>query len=69
MSSAWHVKTFSMSAGKMQCSAVEQCSLVKCTQQNFIYWIKCVGRMVTQSMSKICNFWRLIVGDCDYAES
>ena len=33
------------------------------------YGIKCVGRIVTKSMSKICNFWRLIVGDCDYAES
>ena len=34
-----------------------------------VYGIKCVGRIVTKSMSKICNFWRLIVGDCDYAEN
>ena len=34
----------------------------------YIYGIKCVGRIVTKSMSKICKFWRLIVGDCDYAE-
>ena len=33
------------------------------------YGIKCVGRIVTKSMSKLCIFWRLIVGDCDYAES
>ena len=36
---------------------------------NRLYGIKCVGRIVTKSMSKICDFWRLIVGDCDYAES
>ena len=34
-----------------------------------LYGIKCLGRIVTKSMSKICHFWRLIVGDCDYAES
>ena len=34
-----------------------------------VYGIKCLGRIVTKSMSKICNFWRLIVGDCDYAEN
>ena len=33
------------------------------------YGIKCVGRIVTKSMPKICNFWLLIVGDCDNAES
>ena len=33
------------------------------------YGIKFVGIIVTISMSKIGNFWRLIVGDCDYAES
>ena len=32
------------------------------------YGTKCVGRLVTKSMSKICIFWCLIVGDCDYAE-
>ena len=34
-----------------------------------IYGIKCVGRIVTKSMSIICNFWRLIVGDCFDAKS
>ena len=33
------------------------------------YGRKSVDRIATQSMSKICNLWRLIVGDCDYAES
>ena len=33
------------------------------------YGTKCVGRIVTKSMSNFFNFWRLIVGDCDYAES
>ena len=28
-----------------------------------------VDRIASQSMSKICNLWRLIVVDCDYAES
>ena len=31
------------------------------------YGIKCVGRIVTKSMSKICSFCHLIMGDCDYA--
>ena len=30
---------------------------------------KSVDRIGTQTMSKICNLWRLIVVDCDYAES
>ena len=34
-----------------------------------IYGRKSVDRIANQSMSKICNLWRLIVGDCDYAES
>ena len=34
-----------------------------------IYGRKSVDRKVTQSMTKICNLWRLIVVDCDYAES
>ena len=38
-------------------------------QYGHYIWDKCVGRIVTKSMSKICNFWRLIVGDCDYEES
>ena len=33
------------------------------------YGRKSVDRKATQSMSKICNLWRLIVVDCDYAES
>ena len=33
-----------------------------------IYGRESVDRIATQSMSKICNFWRLIVGHCDYAE-
>ena len=33
------------------------------------YGRKSVDRIATQSMSKICNLLRLIVGDCDYAES
>ena len=33
------------------------------------YGRKSVERIATQSMSKICNIWRLIVVDCDYAES
>ena len=33
------------------------------------YGRKSVDRIATQSMSKIYNLWRLIVGDCDYAES
>ena len=28
-----------------------------------------VDRIATKSMSKICILWRLIVVDCDYAES
>ena len=32
-----------------------------------LYGIKCVGRIVIKSKSKICNFFRLIVGECDYA--
>ena len=35
----------------------------------FIYGRKSVYRIVTQSMSKIGNLWRLIVVDSDYAES
>ena len=35
----------------------------------FTYGRKSVDRIATQSMSKICNLWRLIVVDCDYAES
>ena len=31
--------------------------------------MKSVDIIATQSMSKICNLWRLIVVDCDYAES
>ena len=34
-----------------------------------LYGKKSVDRIGTQSMSKICNLWRLIVVDCDYAES
>ena len=34
-----------------------------------IYGRKSVDRIVTQSMSKISNLWRLIVVDCDYPES
>ena len=34
-----------------------------------IYGTKSVDRIATQSMSKICNLWRLIVLDCDYAGS
>ena len=30
---------------------------------------KSVDRIATKSMSKICNLWRSIVVDCDYAES
>ena len=30
---------------------------------------KSVDRIATQSMSKICNLWRLIMVDCEYAES
>ena len=37
--------------------------------QHFPYGRKSVDRIATQSMSKICNLWRLIVVDCDYAES
>ena len=33
------------------------------------YGSKSVDRIANQSMSKICNLWRLIVIDCDYAES
>ena len=33
------------------------------------YVRKSVDRIATQSMSKICNLWHLIVVDCDYAES
>ena len=35
----------------------------------FIYGRKSVDRIATQSMSKICSLWLLIVVDCDYAES
>ena len=35
----------------------------------YTYGRKSVDRIATQSMSKTCNLWRLIVGDCDYAES
>ena len=35
----------------------------------FICGRKSVDRIATQSMSKICNLWGLIVVDCDYAES
>ena len=35
----------------------------------YIYGRKSVDRIATQSVSKICNLWRLIVVDCDYAES
>ena len=38
-------------------------------QQRYLYGRKSVDRIATQSMSQICNFWRLIVVDCDYAES
>jgi hypothetical protein len=34
-----------------------------------LYGRKSVDRIATQSMSKICNLWRLIVVDCDYAKS
>ena len=33
------------------------------------YGKKSVDRIATQSLSKICNLWRFIVGDCDYAEN
>ena len=39
------------------------------SEADFSYGTKCVYRIATQSMSKICNLWRLIVVDCDYAES
>ena len=35
----------------------------------FVYGRKYVDRIATQSMSKICNLWPLIVVDFDYAES
>ena len=35
----------------------------------YSYGRKSVDRIATQSMSKICNLWNLIVVDCDYAES
>ena len=35
----------------------------------YIYGRKSVDRKVTQSMFKFLNLWRLIVVDCDYAES
>ena len=34
----------------------------------YTYGKNSVDRKATQSMSKICNYWRLIVVDCDYAE-
>ena len=34
-----------------------------------LYGRKSVDRIATQSITKICNLWRLIVVDCDYAES
>ena len=37
--------------------------------QTLIYGRKSVDRIATQSMLKICNLCRLIVVDCDYAES
>ena len=33
------------------------------------YARKCVDRIATQSISKIYDLWRLMVGDCDHAES
>ena len=38
-------------------------------QQKNKYGRKSVDRIVAQSMSKVCNLWRLIVVDCDYLES
>jgi hypothetical protein len=35
----------------------------------YVHGSKSVNRIATQSMSKICNLWCLIVVDCDYAES
>ena len=37
--------------------------------QTTAYGRKSVDRISTQSMSKICNLWRLIVVECDYADS
>ena len=34
-----------------------------------IYGRKSIDRIATQSMSKICNVWRLIAVERDYAES
>ena len=39
------------------------------TQYSRAYGRKSVDRIGTQSMSRICNLWRLIVEDCDFAES
>ena len=36
---------------------------------SYIYGRKSVDRKATQSLSKICNLWRFIMVDCDYAES
>ena len=33
------------------------------------YGRKSVDRIATQSWSYICDLWRFIVGDCDFAES
>ena len=35
----------------------------------YTYGRKSVEKIATQSMSKICNLWHLIVVDCDYSES
>ena len=34
--------------------------------QTLIYGRKSVDKIATQSMSKICNLWHLIVVDCGY---
>ena len=39
------------------------------TDKVYLYGRKSVDRIATQSMSSICNLWRLIVVDCDCAES
>ena len=44
-------------------------SILSKKEYTYIYGRKSVDRIATQSMSKICNLWRLIVLDCDYAES
>ena len=53
----------------MQGLSVIRQSRLDYNKGSFTYGRKSVDRMATQSMSKICNLWSLIVVDCDYAES